>query len=397
MAKFQVRLGSDWADFDPEANRLLEEAILAGEPGLQLQDRGRHYLVDFLGMVQRNTATGREREIRVTFQDESKARDVAVTGAKAAAERAAAAVAAAERERLEHEEAEVRAAAARAAALAHEEEERRQRAEAEASAAAERVAAAAAAAAEEERREREGAERREREEAEAAAAAELAAMERETREREEAEARAAAEAREAAERARREEAAAEEERRRLEALRGDKLTLGVQLDEEASDLWASGRLEEAKRKLVAATALLKWVHRWDDRTKNPKIQALVGQRLELIARRSQQLEEEMCLPPLASSAAEGEAVTPAPEPSVPAAVTGALAEAPGAASTTRTEEAAAAASFLEATRGAFGRRTGCLQGLSGAPGPPSAGELRRQAPIAGVARAIAFMSAQSCL
>mmetsp|Transcript_30883 Transcript_30883/g.91768 ORF Transcript_30883/g.91768 Transcript_30883/m.91768 type:complete len:300 (+) Transcript_30883:70-969(+) len=286
MANFQVKLGSDWADFGQEANRLLEEAILAGEPGLQLHDRGQTYLVDFRSMVQRNSATGREREIRVTFQDESRARQVAEVRGRLAAEEDEAAAAAAEREQRDREAAEAIAAAEQAAAVA--ERERREREEAEAAVAAER-------------------ERRDREEAEA-----------------EAEARAEEEKRRQA-----------EEEARVTAMRGDKLTLGVQLDEEATALWGQGRLQEAGQKLAAATAILRWVHRWDPRAKMPRVQALLVQRLESLERRSQQLAEEQKLPPLVQEAA------PLPQPAAPPSA--AEVEAPATSSVTASPSAAATA------------------------------------------------------
>lgn len=64
MAHFQVKLGSVWKDFPEEEDRLLKREFEAGPKRVIVNFRGQRYEIDFKAMTQKNTSSGRIREIR---------------------------------------------------------------------------------------------------------------------------------------------------------------------------------------------------------------------------------------------------------------------------------------------------------------------------------------------
>lgn len=61
-----------WQDYSAEEDRILKQAFENGKPGVNLRMRGQDYLFDFQKMVQRNTKTGKEREIRSVYDPDEK-------------------------------------------------------------------------------------------------------------------------------------------------------------------------------------------------------------------------------------------------------------------------------------------------------------------------------------
>eukprot|EP00929_Paragymnodinium_shiwhaense_P004750 TRINITY_DN1058_c1_g3_i1.p1 TRINITY_DN1058_c1_g3~~TRINITY_DN1058_c1_g3_i1.p1 ORF type:complete len:255 (-),score=83.93 TRINITY_DN1058_c1_g3_i1:217-981(-) len=64
---FQVKLGGDWKDYEQAEDKILKRAFMAGFPNAKFELRGQHYTYDFKKMVQINTGTGKERDIRQPF------------------------------------------------------------------------------------------------------------------------------------------------------------------------------------------------------------------------------------------------------------------------------------------------------------------------------------------
>lgn len=64
MARFQVKLGGTWTDYDVEEDAILKRAFQAGFPHARYSLRKTQYEVDFGAMQQRNTGTGKGRQIR---------------------------------------------------------------------------------------------------------------------------------------------------------------------------------------------------------------------------------------------------------------------------------------------------------------------------------------------
>jgi len=63
-ANFQVKLSGEWKDHKGNEDKVLKRAFLAGFPNAKYRLRGQQYQVDFNSMSQKNTCTGRVREIR---------------------------------------------------------------------------------------------------------------------------------------------------------------------------------------------------------------------------------------------------------------------------------------------------------------------------------------------
>jgi len=64
MAKFQVKLGSEFADYSKDEDKILKRAFMAGFPTAKFALRGQNYIYDFRKMVQVNRDTGKQRSIR---------------------------------------------------------------------------------------------------------------------------------------------------------------------------------------------------------------------------------------------------------------------------------------------------------------------------------------------
>merc|ERR1712146_356639 len=64
MAKFQVKLGGEWKDYNNDGDKILKCAFMAGFPNAKLNLRGQSYSYDFQKMAQINRDTRKERAIR---------------------------------------------------------------------------------------------------------------------------------------------------------------------------------------------------------------------------------------------------------------------------------------------------------------------------------------------
>jgi len=64
MAKFQVKLGSDWQDYSRDEDKILKRAFMAGFPSAKFHLRGQDYQYNFKRMKQVNLATRKTRDIR---------------------------------------------------------------------------------------------------------------------------------------------------------------------------------------------------------------------------------------------------------------------------------------------------------------------------------------------
>merc|ERR1711988_24684 len=64
MAKFQVKLGGKWQDYDNQEDKILKRAFMAGFPNAKFSLRGQKYEYDFKNMTQINKGTGKTRAIR---------------------------------------------------------------------------------------------------------------------------------------------------------------------------------------------------------------------------------------------------------------------------------------------------------------------------------------------
>jgi len=64
MAKFQVKLGGDFKDYNNDEDKILKRAYMAGFPNAKFTLRGQNYVYDFRRMVQVNRESGKERSIR---------------------------------------------------------------------------------------------------------------------------------------------------------------------------------------------------------------------------------------------------------------------------------------------------------------------------------------------
>lgn len=67
-AKFQIKINSEWHDYDDDEDRVLKGAYLAGFPNARYTLRGQRYECDFERMVQRNATSGKSREIRPPYK-----------------------------------------------------------------------------------------------------------------------------------------------------------------------------------------------------------------------------------------------------------------------------------------------------------------------------------------
>jgi hypothetical protein len=63
-SKFQIKLSDQWRDYSNDEDKILKRAFMAGYPGCKFHLRRQEYQYDFKRMVQRNAATGKERQIR---------------------------------------------------------------------------------------------------------------------------------------------------------------------------------------------------------------------------------------------------------------------------------------------------------------------------------------------
>jgi len=66
--KFQVSLSGTWTDYKEEEDKILKRAYLAGFPNAKYTLRGQDYSVDFKNMKQKNTRSGKERDIRPPYK-----------------------------------------------------------------------------------------------------------------------------------------------------------------------------------------------------------------------------------------------------------------------------------------------------------------------------------------
>eukprot|EP00930_Biecheleria_cincta_P075009 TRINITY_DN62207_c0_g1_i1.p1 TRINITY_DN62207_c0_g1~~TRINITY_DN62207_c0_g1_i1.p1 ORF type:complete len:256 (+),score=39.38 TRINITY_DN62207_c0_g1_i1:85-768(+) len=72
MPKFEINLGDRWGKFEESENETLLKAFMGGKKFAQFHSRGQDYYVDFAKMIQRNVKTGKERQIRVAYDEEGK-------------------------------------------------------------------------------------------------------------------------------------------------------------------------------------------------------------------------------------------------------------------------------------------------------------------------------------
>eukprot|EP00933_Yihiella_yeosuensis_P028872 TRINITY_DN22659_c0_g1_i1.p1 TRINITY_DN22659_c0_g1~~TRINITY_DN22659_c0_g1_i1.p1 ORF type:complete len:307 (+),score=83.27 TRINITY_DN22659_c0_g1_i1:80-1000(+) len=72
-SSFQIRLSGDWTDYEPDIDKILKRAFLAGFPNAKYCSRGQQYQVSFERMKQENLKTGKVRDIRLPYKWKSKA------------------------------------------------------------------------------------------------------------------------------------------------------------------------------------------------------------------------------------------------------------------------------------------------------------------------------------
>jgi len=77
---FQVMLGGSWKDYDKQEDKILKRAYLAGFGNAKYHLRGQSYEVDFKKMTQKNTSTGKTREIRPPFKWKAPEKPVTAPG-----------------------------------------------------------------------------------------------------------------------------------------------------------------------------------------------------------------------------------------------------------------------------------------------------------------------------
>jgi len=65
---FQVKLSGEWKDYRGNEDKILKRAYLAGFPNAKYKLRGQQYQADFKEMKQKNTRTGKVREIRPPYK-----------------------------------------------------------------------------------------------------------------------------------------------------------------------------------------------------------------------------------------------------------------------------------------------------------------------------------------
>jgi len=64
VPSFQVKLSGDWQNYSAEEDKILKRAFLSGSKNTRFSLRGQHYETSFESMKQKNTATGKLRDIR---------------------------------------------------------------------------------------------------------------------------------------------------------------------------------------------------------------------------------------------------------------------------------------------------------------------------------------------
>jgi len=64
ISHFQIELLGQWTDYGEEEDKILKRAYMSGFPNAKFHLRGQNYMYDFKRMVQKNTGTGKERQIR---------------------------------------------------------------------------------------------------------------------------------------------------------------------------------------------------------------------------------------------------------------------------------------------------------------------------------------------
>jgi len=72
MPKFEINLGDKWGKFEERENETLLKAFVEGKKQAEFHSRGQDYYVDFAKMIQRNKKTGKERQIRVAYDQDGK-------------------------------------------------------------------------------------------------------------------------------------------------------------------------------------------------------------------------------------------------------------------------------------------------------------------------------------
>eukprot|EP00931_Biecheleriopsis_adriatica_P069823 TRINITY_DN4362_c1_g1_i1.p1 TRINITY_DN4362_c1_g1~~TRINITY_DN4362_c1_g1_i1.p1 ORF type:complete len:271 (-),score=67.19 TRINITY_DN4362_c1_g1_i1:77-802(-) len=72
MPKFQLKLGERWEDFVEREDEILQKAFMSGKKFAEFHSRGQDYYCDFQKMVQRNVKTGKERPIRIVYDEDGK-------------------------------------------------------------------------------------------------------------------------------------------------------------------------------------------------------------------------------------------------------------------------------------------------------------------------------------
>lgn len=65
-SRFQIELGGEYKDYEPDEDAILKRAYLVGQPNARFQNRGQNYEYSFTAspMTQKNTSTGKTRSIR---------------------------------------------------------------------------------------------------------------------------------------------------------------------------------------------------------------------------------------------------------------------------------------------------------------------------------------------
>lgn len=77
---FQVKLSGEWKNYDKNEDKILKRAYLAGHPQARYSLREQSYEVDFRKMTQKNTKSGKEREIRAPYKWKAPEKPIAPAG-----------------------------------------------------------------------------------------------------------------------------------------------------------------------------------------------------------------------------------------------------------------------------------------------------------------------------
>lgn len=80
MAKFQVKLGGDWKDYNDADDKVLKQASASVSPSATLMWKGHTYVCDLRKMLQVNQESGKEHRIRPPFKPKASVKPRKPTG-----------------------------------------------------------------------------------------------------------------------------------------------------------------------------------------------------------------------------------------------------------------------------------------------------------------------------